>query len=51
MPKHLLLLGTNLGNLLAIPSYPSPRGIERAILLVILIIGTSLVVVRHRRYS
>ena len=48
MPKRLLLLGSNLGNSLAIPYYPSPKGIERVMPLVMLIIGTSLIVAERR---
>jgi hypothetical protein len=51
MLGYLPLLGSNLGNPLAIPYHPSPRGIERVIPLAILIIGTSLIVAERRRYS
>jgi hypothetical protein len=42
------LLGSDLGNLLAIPFRLSPRGIERVIPLAMFIVGTSLVVAEHR---
>ena len=45
------LLGSDLGDPLAIPYYPSPRGTEKAMPLAMLIVGTSLVVAERRRYS
>jgi hypothetical protein len=45
------LLGSDLGNPLATPYYPSPRGTERVRPLVMFVVGTSLVVAEHRRCS
>jgi hypothetical protein len=43
------LLGSDLGDPLAIPYYPSPRGTERAIPLAMLVVGTSLIVAERRQ--
>jgi hypothetical protein len=51
MLRCLPLLGSDLDDLLATPYYPSPRGTERVMPLVMFVVGTSLVVVEHRRYS
>ena len=45
------LLGTDLGDPLAIPYHPSPRGTERAMPLAMLVVGTSLAVAERRQCS
>jgi hypothetical protein len=45
------LLGSDLGDPLAIPYHPSPRGTERVRPLVMFVVGTSLVVAEYRRCS
>jgi hypothetical protein len=51
MLEHLLLLDNDLGNLLAIPFYLFPKGIERAALLVILVGGIFALAVERKRCS
>jgi hypothetical protein len=45
------LLGSDLDDLLAIPYYPSPRGMERVRPLAMPVVGTALVVAEYRRCS
>jgi hypothetical protein len=51
MYERLLLLGSDLGNLLAIPFHLFPKCIGRAALLVILVGGIFALVVERRRCS
>jgi hypothetical protein len=51
MHERLLLLGSDLGDLLAIPFYLFPKGTGRVALSAILVGGTSALAVERRRCS